>query len=319
MSRTPTFVMSVTRLPPLSAVNLQTMTTNLSPVPQIDRAQISKAATAIGILGSGAHGAPRILASICKADVTSEEISSLLAKEPSLYARVLRVANSPYYGQSRSISSVDRALVLLGLSAVRGIAAAACLDRTLARDRNQQSVDLKALMQHSHATAVAAKLLAETCRPTLASEAFIAGLLHNLGIVVQIHLDSAGIDAVVKHRKAGDEHDIRILETDCCTVGHEECVAVIFEAWQMPESLLDAARFHHHPVDAPLPHQDLASLVNLGATLALAAGSTYTLEPFPTQRCADAVDILNLTDDQLDGVSVALPERLSELSAALRA
>jgi HD-like signal output (HDOD) protein len=293
------------------------MESNRQARPAIDRTQILKAAASLGVLGSGAHSAPRIMAALCNPAVSPREIAALVGKEPALYARVLRVANSPYYGQSRSITTLDRALVVLGIDAVRGIAAAACLDRSMPRRGEDSVVDMKSVIQHSIATAATAESLARIQRPALAAEAFIAGLLHNLGIVVQLHLDAPGIRAIISLREAGDVRDMRALELDCAAIGHEECVGVIFEAWQLPESLIAAAREHHDPMAAAPPHRELAALINLGANLGLAGGSTFGLESSRVARNAPAMACLGLDDAQLDGVAVDMPARVAALRSAL--
>jgi HD-like signal output (HDOD) protein len=283
----------------------------------VDRTQILRAAASLGVLGTGSNGAPRIMAALCNPDVSSREVAALVGKEPALYARVLRVANSPYYGQSRSITTIDRALVVLGVDAVRGIAAAACLDRSLPRRGEDSVVDIKSLIRHSIATAASAESLARIRRPALAAEAFIAGLLHNLGIVVQLQLDAPGLQTMIKLREAGDVRDMRALELDCVVIGHEECVGVIFEAWQLPESLIAAARDHHDPMGAAPPHRELAALINLGANLGLAGGSTFGLEPSQVPRNAPAMASLQLDDDQMDGIAIDMPARVAALRSAL--
>jgi HD-like signal output (HDOD) protein len=283
----------------------------------VDRTQILRAAASLGVLGTGSNGAPRIMAALCNPEVSSREVAALVGKEPALYARVLRVANSPYYGQSRSITTIDRALVVLGVDAVRGIAAAACLDRSLPRRGEDSVVDIKSLIRHSIATAASAESLARIRRPALAAEAFIAGLLHNLGIVVQLQLDAPGLQTMIKLREAGDVRDMRALELDCVVIGHEECVGVIFEAWQLPEALIAAARDHHDPMGAAPPHRELAALINLGANLGLAGGSTFGLEPSQVPRNAPAMASLELNDDQLDGIAIDMPARVAALRSAL--
>lgn len=285
--------------------------------PSIDRTQILRAAGSLGVLGTGADSAPRIMSALCNPEASPKEVAALIGKEPALYARVLRVANSPYYGQSRSITSIDRALVVLGIDAVRGIAAAACLDRSLPRRGENSAVDMQSLIQHSIAAAAAAEALARIRRPALAGEAFIAGLLHNLGIVVQLQLDAPGIRAMIRLRETGDVRDMRSLEADCVTIGHEECVGIIFEAWQLPESLIAAARAHHDPMGVAAPHRDLAALIHLGAILGLSSGSTFGLEPSQVARNVPAMAWLQLDDEQLDAVAAALPAQVSALRSAL--
>jgi HD-like signal output (HDOD) protein len=295
------------------------MTASPNPNQDSATAEILKAATALGVLGGGAQGAPRILALLCNPAVNAAEVAAVMGHEPGLSLRVLRVANSAYYGLARGVSTIDRALVLLGLDAVRGIAAAACLDRTVKRGSEKAPIDMDALVHHSLATAVAAEALARVHHPALAPEAFIAGLLHNLGVTVQLRLDPAGVSEMIEALRALPEQDMPALEAKRVTVGHQQCVAVLFEAWQLPAMLVEAARHHHEPMAAPERHRELAALVNLGIHLSLACGNTYALEPTATPRDHAVMTLLGLTDEDVDSVAADLPERLAKLQEAFAA
>jgi HD-like signal output (HDOD) protein len=283
----------------------------------IDRAQILKAAATLGILGSSADSVPKLMALLCDPKVHGSEIAALIASQPSMYARVLRVANSPYYGQARSITTIERALLLLGRDAVRSIAAATCFDRTMARSTQGTAIDMQAVARHSLATAAAAEALATIARGPMASDAFVAGLLHNLGVAMQVHLDRRGIDALIDANRNGAVGGIRELEANHAMVGHEECLAVVFEEWQMPDSLVAMAAHHHAPMNAPEPHRDLTALVNLGANLGLAICPGYLYEPTSIERHSPAMLWLGLTDEHLNAVALQLPARVAELGSAL--
>jgi HD-like signal output (HDOD) protein len=280
-------------------------------------ALILKAATALGVLGGGPHGAQRILALLCNPKVSASQVAEVMAREPGLTLRVLRVANSAFYGAARNVTTIERAFTLLGLDAVRGIAAAACLDRTIRHAGDSAAVDMDALVRHSLATAVAAESLARSRHPALAADAFIAGLLHNLGIAVQLQLDPHGCRELLDALRTMPERTLPELEAQRVQVGHEHCVAVLFEAWQLPPLLVEAARHHHTPLAAPQQHRKLAALVNLGIQLSLACGNTHALEPLVPQRDAAVMALLGLGDEDLDRASAALPERLAQLREAL--
>jgi len=283
---------------------------------QLDRALILRASTSMGVLGSGAQTGPQMLVRLCSPDISMTDVAAMIRKEPAMCARVLRVANSSYYGASRGVQTIERALLLLGLDAVRTIAAATCLDRTISGNKGCR-VDLAALLQHSLGTAIAAESLAKFHHPALASDAFIAGLLHNMGVLVQIQADFPGVAAMIARRQIDATSDMRLLESDCTSVGHEYCVAVLFEEWKLPGSLVAAVGHHHDPLIAPRADRELACLVNLGANLALAAGATFTLEPAPVERSQAAMSSVGLTDEDLDKIVAVLPDRLTELSTAL--
>src|SRR6185369_18047552 len=94
-------------------------------------AEILKAASAPGVLGASAYAAPVILATLYKPDVSAREVAQVIGQEPGMTASVLRVANSALYGQSRVVGTIDRAVLLLGLDTVRGVAAAWCMRNTI--------------------------------------------------------------------------------------------------------------------------------------------------------------------------------------------
>jgi HD-like signal output (HDOD) protein len=242
---------------------------------------------------------------------------ALVRTEGAICARVLRVANSPFYGQRRRVTTVEHAFVTLGLDAVRGIATAVCLDRSVVGVGGEGSVDLQAMLRHGLATAVAAERLAQMRRPALAPDAFIAGLLHNLGIVVQAELDPQGIGAMMSSSHIEPKFEIRALESEHAAVGHEDCAASIFESWQLPLALVEAARHHHDPIAAPEAHRDLVALVCLGGQLACLGGAGFALEPQGLEWNQAAVTALGLTEKDLAEAVAELPERVAELRSAI--
>jgi HD-like signal output (HDOD) protein len=285
--------------------------------PTIGPKQILKAAACVGFLGAGASSAARMMAILCAPHVDDRDVASVIKKEPAICARVLRVANSTYYGQARVISSLERALPVLGQDAVRGIAAAACMCQAVTSRPPGDLLDIKALLWHSLATASAAESLARIRHESLAAEAFIVGLLHNLGVVIQRQLDGPGIDAMIRARQMDESCEIRALESQYAAIGHEECIALILDAWQLPEALVAAVRHHHDPMAAPVAHRDLAGLVNLGAQLAVSSGCTFALEPVYGRCSARVLAHLELSADDVDGVALELPERAARLGNAL--
>jgi len=285
--------------------------------PPVGRAQILTVARSIGVLGGGAVNAPLIMAALCDAQVDAAEVKRRLKDEPALCARVLKVANSPLYGQGRSVTSLDRALTVLGLDAVRGIAAAACLDRALVTGKSTL-LDLKSVLNHSQATAAAADSLARHRFPDLACSAFIAGLLHNLGTIVQMHIDPAGVEALLAARRDGDERDLAVLEEEMTAIGHAECGAVIFEEWCLPQAFVAAARHHHSPLLAAAPERRLTGLITISSALALASGAEMALEPAAPATRPEALQCLGLDEGEMAEAAVAVAGRIAELKQALQ-
>jgi HD-like signal output (HDOD) protein len=280
------------------------------------RDRILAAADSLGVLG-GSDGTPaRMLSLLCNPNVEAREVSALIKRQPALCGRVLRVANSPYYGQPRGVKTIERAFFVLGMDAVRGIAAAACLERTVSVCNGGGLLNMNRLLGHSVATAVAAESLAKILRFGLAPDAFIAGLLHHLGMAVQVAVDPAGVARLLQERAQGSVLGIHDLEAAHCSVSHEQCVMEIFGAWQLPDSLIAAAGHHHDPRGAPARFQELAALVNLGARLAAHTGHDVELE-LPERDPAPAPVIIELPAEEIAALIAALPERVQCLRAAL--
>jgi len=245
----------------------------------ITDAEIVRAATSLGIIGGGANAAHRILATLCDASLDARQIADVIQREPGLAARVLKVANSAFYGSSRHIATLDRALMLLGLDAVRGIAAAACLDRSVARRTQGAAIDPQALAHHCVASAFAAESLTKQSGRAIPAEAFMAALLHDFGVPVQERLDAPGVTKLIEALAADPEASPRELEESLVQVGHAHCAQVVFDSWHLPQSIVCAARYHDDPAQAPGPARELTTLVHLGVQLALDAGFTHPLEP----------------------------------------
>jgi HD-like signal output (HDOD) protein len=118
-------------------------------------------------------------------------------------------------------------------------------------------------------------------------------------------------------RAAGDGRELSLLEADCVRIGHAECMAVVYESWRLPESLVTATRFHHTPLAAPPAHQRLAALVNVGGALAVESGYAYSLEPTAVPAASEVLELLSLDTEQLLTVRKALPRRVMALVEAL--
>jgi HD-like signal output (HDOD) protein len=239
---------------------------------------VVQAARSLRLLGAAAGTAAKLVAHLCNSGMSADDLSLRIESDPVLCARVLRVANAAYYGQQRSVTTIRRALLVLGLNTVRGVAAAACIDQAIP-SRLAALPDPAALGRHGLATALAAEMLAMGEIPEMATEAFIAGLLHNLGVVIQSQVDPDGMAQMIAARRAGDTRDIRTLEEEHAAISHGQAASIVFEEWKLPAAFIAAAEHHHDSSAAPESARPLTDIVSRAASLALACGQVYSLEP----------------------------------------
>jgi HD-like signal output (HDOD) protein len=285
-----------------------------SEVTPVMNAQILQAAAEIGVLGTVI---PLIMAQLCDPEATAQEVAQVIGRDPGLAARVLRVANSAYYGASGSVATLERAFVLLGVDAVRGIAAAACLDRATVRALRSSPIELESMLRHAVSVACAAESLARVSHRSLASEAFIAGLLHDFGVMLQLQVDRTRLLAVIAAVDAEPGQNPREVERSFGCIGHEHCAAVVFRVWNLPATLVAAVGNHHAPAAAPPGSRRLAALVHLADTISLETGHGYALEPQAWPLQEGTLELLGIQENFLSQVVEALPERVRALQQVL--
>jgi HD-like signal output (HDOD) protein len=279
------------------------------------------AARALGTSGGG-PGAARVLALLYDPDVDIGEVLDCLRSDPGLAARVLKVANAPYYRQAGSVGTVDRAVQVLGLTAIRGVAASGCLDR-LAPPRRGVAFDPDRFRQHSLAVATAAQQLSRAAASGIDGEAYMAGLLHDIGILLLVKVEPALMDCYAPPVTT-DPAVARAAEVAHFGVTHEECALMLTQAWSMP-AWLSQAIASHHDEDAPhatapaaAPPSPLKGTDALPALLAvadeIAARAGFGLlaghESAPPVRAAAR---LGLGEEQVQELSSGLAEALTQM------
>ena len=284
------------------------------PITDVD---IIQAARSLGMIGGNELSAHRILAALCDTSLNARQIADIIQRDPGLAARVLKIANSAYYGSPRQIATLDRALLLLGLDAVRTVAAAACLDRGTPRRNHKAPIDSRALTLHCVASACAAESLATKSGRTAPAEAFMAALLHDFGIPVQERLDPPGLVRLIEALAADAEAAPTELEASLVQVGHAHCAQVIFGDWRLPETIVAAVCHHDAPTHAAPPMRSLALVTNLGVQVALLAGFVHPLEPRPGRSARELLlRSLGLEEQVLQELVEGLAARVHQVVGA---
>jgi HD-like signal output (HDOD) protein len=280
----------------------------------VTREEILRAASTVGMLQLRNAAGSNLLAALCDLRMDAQELASLVDREPGLAARVLRVANSAFYGLARNVATVERALVVLGIDAVRGIAAASCMDRGLQRRGESAVLDLAAVVRHCLGTAIAAEALAKLGPRRQAGEAFMAGLLHNLGVAIQVRIDQAGMSQLVSDLQADPNASVRELEARYVRVVHEECGGVLFESWNLPAVLCDAARHHHAPFEITVgENRSVALLVHVAAGEAARRLPRPAAEPLGAPDEERCLATLGIDPAAADAALTDLPGRVGLL------
>ncbi|MCP4245921.1 MAG: GGDEF domain-containing protein [bacterium] len=176
-------------------------------------------------------------------DVSINEIARVIQNDPALSGRILKVANSSLFGFSKKIASIHHATVVLGLRAVKVMALSFSLVDCFG-GRKAGEFDFEKYWRRSLSMAVGAKLLAEAARDARRDEAFVGGLLADLGLMAG-YLCAPQEYAPVLEAYARGEGTLQELEASILGTTHACLSAKLLSQWNLPELVCDAVAAHH--------------------------------------------------------------------------
>ena len=253
---------------------------------------------------------------------SAQDLNELIGRDPALSARVLKVVNSAFYGLPRQIGSINRAISMLGLNAVKNIAIAASLAKLFRGGALCDRFDAKELWDHSIAVATAARLLAKEARMSSVDEAFLGGLMHDIGIMVELQSDRAKLVKVFSDMQFDHDGnpliDFRMVERAVYGADHGHFGEALCEQWKFPRSLAIACGYHHDPAGAPAEARQIPWLIFVAERLATEHGGFHAdMKDRGIPR--EALFSLGITEANLDNVRAQLGEKLAEAQATLAA
>lgn len=250
-------------------------------------------------------------------NATGEQLGRVLLSDPALCARVLKIVNSAYYGQRREVASIDAAVVVLGFAAVKNIAVAAGLARMFRIAPLSTGLEPQLLWTHATAVATAARVLAVRVRGVEPGEAFLAGLLHDIGMIIELQACQSGFLAAIVSSATDAVRSFREWETEHIDVTHEAMGMALCRAWRFPDSLQHVAGFHHRPMELPAELRRLSAIVHVADHLAVRAvlGFAQSVANEPLQPAV--LEWLGLGADELDAFGAELPAHVAEVMPML--
>lgn len=253
---------------------------------------------------------------------TAQDLHNVISNDQALCSRILKVVNSAFYGLPRQIGSINRAIVLLGLNAVKNIAIAASLTKLFRGGDLCPTFSARDLWTHSIATASAAKLVCDELKLGLPDEAFLAGLIHDIGIMVEMQsmrdklikvFDEIKINADGVPSCDMREVEQRLLGADHCAFGAGLC-----EAWKFPKSFTYVTAYHHNPGDLPDGSRTLTALVHVADRLAAEAGYGFRSDLVSTEPDPGVLEDLGFDPEHLDRVRADLGQVTEEVETTFR-
>ncbi|MEM9250846.1 MAG: HDOD domain-containing protein [Planctomycetota bacterium] len=245
-------------------------------------------------------------------DSTAQDLNKVISNDPALGARILKVVNSAFYGLPGQIGSINRAIVLLGLNAVKNIAIAASLAKLFRGGKICPQFDARDLWNQSIAAAAGTRLLAERIGLGLPDEAFLAGLIHDLGIMVEVQARRAKFVEAVGGVLDGTYPTLRQAEQALIGADHEAFGAELCKTWKFPASFAHVTGFHHRPMELAAEHRTLTGLVFVADVISRKLELGFTVGVETDEVPDDLLKSLNLTATAIDEVAAQVPAAMDE-------
>lgn len=247
-------------------------------------------------------------------DCSADDVHRLISSDPALSARILRVVNSSFYGMPGQFGSVKRAIVFLGLNAIKNITLAASLKKMFRSHQAATQFKVDDLWKHSLAVAVLAQQIAIKAGTVANDDAFVAGLIHDVGIIVELQACRAGFGEVLKRCEKDKSLSLCDAELQVFGATHEAFGAELCRAWNFPGQLVDVTGYHHHPMSLPEARRNLPTMIHLADILADKAGTRAVSEVEAPSITHELLQTLGVTREDLAMIAKELPARMAEVN-----
>ncbi len=241
---------------------------------------------------------------------TAHDMHEIVRSDPALASKVLKVVNSAFYGLPSQISNLDRAIVMLGLSAVKNIALAASLSRLFRPGNLSAKFAVRDLWVHSIAVGVCARMVADKSfgQP---EETFVAGLVHDMGLLVEYQLLPEKLRDVVTRCETQTQCFVS-AERGVIGGDHTQFGAAIVSRWKFPPILKHAVQYHHDPTALQADFKKLVTAIQVADTICCQNQIGFYLTAETQEVTEEQLAIVGISPSAVAEIVEALPERIAE-------
>lgn len=272
--------------------------------------ELQKAMTRVTEISSLPEVTTRIVELVEDPKSTAQDMHNVVKHDPALATKVLKVVNSSFYGLPSQISSLDRAIVMLGLSAVKNIALAASLSRLFRPGAISQRFAARDLWTHCVSVGVCARMLAEAGFGQV-EEVFVAGLVHDMGLLIEFQLFPQKLKEVVDRC---DNSQLRFCEVEHEIIGadHQAFGAALSAKWKFPPPLRAAISRHHSPENLKPELRRLVTAIQVADTICCQNNLGFYLTALNQDVTDEMLDVIGVKDTKVADLLAELPDRIEE-------
>ncbi|HXE97109.1 MAG TPA: HDOD domain-containing protein [Dongiaceae bacterium] len=184
--------------------------------------------------------ATKVMQLIESESATAEELAKVVASDPAVAARVLKISNSSFYGCQRQIQTLSHAIVVLGFATLKSLVVAASVKQVY----QPYGLTEKMLWEHSFGAGLASRIIAKETRLVSQEEAFLGGLFHDIGKIIMNTMNKQQFQDVMQ-RCYNDGLTFADAEKQVYSYTHSEVGGLVIKKWNFPDMLMHAVLNHH--------------------------------------------------------------------------
>lgn len=258
---------------------------------------------------------------ICqKPNAQPNDLNKVISLDPVLLARVMKLINSAYYGLNQEVTSLVRAIIMLGLNTIKNLALSTAVLGSLNTTHTKGAVlNLDGFWLHSLCVGVMAKHLARMRNvPAQEQETyFFCGLLHDIG---KVPLNNRVPEDYLTALQASSEQRVALFKAEALTLEftHADAGSLIIDAWKLSDDIKDVVAFHHSPLEYQGPHRDLVFTVLVADYFANVMEIGFSGNRFPTPPPAEVYRALGITWAQIEDLEAVVRQEIERAKVFLK-
>jgi putative nucleotidyltransferase with HDIG domain len=242
-------------------------------------------------------------------DADAEDLRKVISMDQALTSQILKISNSAMFGMMREVTTLTQAIMTLGFSTIKSVVIASSAKNLY--HRGAVGLQERLMWEHALVSAIGARAFAKSLRFPRVEEAFIGGLLHDIGKSVMGVKFPERYGALLRS-VYNEQGSCLQLELDTFGFDHAMVGEALVSKWNLAASLQAAVRWHHDPLHAAADHQELAAIVALANQMALeekvGIGDPHHLD----DASAQAASILKLSPEALEGIKERVKDAIEQ-------
>ncbi len=254
---------------------------------------------------------------ICsRTDASPNELNKVISLDPVLTGQVLKLINSAYYSLINKVTSLTRAITMLGMNTVKNMALSTAIIRSVAGSRKSKALPTTKFWAHSIGAGVSAKLLGEVKGMAVMEreELFLAGLLHDLG---KVPFGDEYIEVLKIARS--EQLPLHQVELEVMGIDHQEVGLMIAEKWKLNQVITTCIGSHHQVETLTGELGKQAALVALGNLYSNIVDHGYAGDPFPAEEeAAQLLTLVELPWEQFCGIGDRVVQEIKKAEIFLK-